>query len=223
MHDDSDLIDAENEEHCEPPSTRALLIDDASDFDESVLASARREGPMVLPWPMPGNPAGFLTFACTSEWRAFCIGLGLHFQISYIVAAKLRRAQKLYFLGWLDFDLIKAGELVALTALELGLRDRYGDKVRDRGGQMPFAALLKYLLVDGLTDDQVPMIRRCGGSIVGLLNGDRVPSLAQIRNRQAHGDPFDGFPVAGLLELVRDLIEYAYRDWASFEPQPYFG
>ena len=28
----------------------------------------------------------------------------------------------------------------------------------------------------------------------------------------AHGDPFDGFPVGGLLELVRDLIVYSYRD-----------
>jgi len=41
--------------------------------------------------------------------------------------------------------------------------------------------------------------------------------------------PFDGFPQSGLLELVRDLIDYAYRDWPSnaemaaigqFDPQP---
>jgi hypothetical protein len=50
---------------------------------------------------------------------------------------------------------------------------------------------------------------RCrGGTIVGLLTGERT----DIRNDLAHGYPFDGFPQSGLLELVRDLIEYAYRD-----------
>jgi hypothetical protein len=38
-------------------------------------------------------------------------------------------------------------------------------------------------------------------------------SLAEIRNKQAHGDPFDGLAYGGLLELVRDLIAYAYRDF----------
>jgi len=200
-----------------------VSFDGFFELDESLISGAGRQGPMVLPWPVLGNPSGFLTFSDTSQWREFCVGLGLRFQIPYIVAAKLRRAQKLYFLGWLDFDFIKAGELMALATLELALRDRYGDKVKDRRGRMSFAALLKYVLVDGLTDDKVPMLQRCGGTIVGLLNGDRVPSLAQIRNRQAHGDPFDGLPVSGLLELVRDLVEYAYRDWASFAPVPYFS
>jgi hypothetical protein len=65
---------------------------------------------------------------------------------------------------------------------------------------------------DGLTEDKIPMNRRSGGSVIPLLNGDRKPSLADIRNKQAHGDPFDGLPWSGLLELVSDLIEYAYRD-----------
>ena len=34
----------------------------------------------------------------------------------------------------------------------------------------------------------------------------------------AHGDPFDGLPVGGLLELVRDLINYAYRDFIANAP-----
>ena len=33
---------------------------------------------------------------------------------------------KLHLLAWIDFDFIKASELVALTALELALMDRYG-------------------------------------------------------------------------------------------------
>jgi hypothetical protein len=48
---------------------------------------------------------------------------------------------------------------------------------------------------------------------VGFLTGDNDPGLNKIRNGLAHGDPFDGFPYGGLLELVRDLIEYAYRNW----------
>lgn len=40
---------------------------------------------------------------------------------------------------------------------------------------------------DGLTDDKVPVIRRCGGKVVDLLTGKREPSLADIRNGSAHG------------------------------------
>jgi len=53
--------------------------------------------------------------------------------ISEIVRAKYQRAQMLYFLAWLYPDLIKVGELVGLTALELTLRDRYGNTVKARG------------------------------------------------------------------------------------------
>lgn len=42
------------------------------------------------------------------------------------------------------------------------------------------------------------MMQRYGGSVVPLLFGDRKPSLAEIGNTSAHGDPFDGFPVVGL-------------------------
>jgi hypothetical protein len=37
--------------------------------------------------------------------------------------------------------------------------------------------------------------------------------LSDIRNALAHGDPFDSLPWSGLLELVRDLIQYAYRTY----------
>jgi len=88
---------------------------------------------LTLPWPQPGQPAGFRTFETLSEWRLCVEDLGLRQGIPEIVAAKYRRAQKLYLLAWLDIDLIKAGELVALTALELALNDCYGDKVPARG------------------------------------------------------------------------------------------
>jgi hypothetical protein len=188
------------------------VMADNSFLDIALLGAVRREPPLALPWPVPGNPGGFIEFSTPAEWRAFVASLGLAAGIPEIVAAKFRRAQMLYFLAWLYNDVIKAGELMALATLELALNDRYGAKVKKRGAYRAFADLLAYMIQDGLTDDKIPMIKRCGGSAIGFVNGEVKPSLADIRNKQAHGDPFDGFPVGGLLELVRDLIEYAFRD-----------
>jgi hypothetical protein len=195
------------------------------------MSMDRLPGPLILPWPMPGNLAAVQSFITFSEWRDFVMGHGLRAGVPTIVAAKFERAQKLHLLAWIDFDVIKAGELVALTALELALQDRYGGMLKERrekataGKKRPakirplttkvetvaFADLLKYLPEDGLTDEEIPMVRRCGGSVLNRLTGECKPGLADIRNSQAHGYPFDGFPWAGLLELTRDLIEYAYR------------
>ena len=97
-----------------------------------------------------------------------CIGLFSYPGIPEIVAAKFRRAQMLYFLAWLYFDLIKAGELVGMTALELALRNRYGNQFKRRRGSPKFAHLLEKMLADGLTDDKVPLVKRSGGSVIGL-------------------------------------------------------
>lgn len=190
------------------PLTRQFLDAVAAATDDS-------SGPLILPWPMPENLAGFVSFANFADWRDFVLQFSLRDTIPQIVSAKFERAQKLYVLTWIDFDLIKAGELVALTALELALKDRYGDKVKDKKGNINFARLLNYMAKhDGLTDETFPMNRRCGGgSVVDLLVGKRNPSLADIRNDMAHGHPFDGLPWSGLLELVRDLIEHAYRPY----------
>ena len=181
-------------------------------LDIELLSGVRRDVPLNLPWPSPGNPGGFISFETATQWRTFVLSLNLPSGIPEIVAVKYRRAQMLYFLAWNYFDLIKAGELMGLATLELALNDRYGTKIEKRGKYRSFADLLKYMLVDGLTDDKVPMVQRCGGSIIGFVNGDIKPSLAERRNMIAHGDPFDGDPVGGLLEVVRDLIHYAYRD-----------
>ena len=190
------------------------------DFQRALAATADRStDPLLIVWPAPGKPAACVSFSTFVEWRDFVLRLGLKRAVPEIVAAKFERAQKLHLLAWLDFDLIKAGELVALTSLELALADRYGNMVRDKKGRIYFHRLLNYLPKhDHLTDDKVPMIRRCGGSVVDMLTGKRHPSLAEIRNNLAHGYPFDSLPYGGLLELIRDLIEYAYRDW-PIEPQ----
>jgi hypothetical protein len=76
---------------------------------------------------------------------------------------------------------------------------------------------LKYTVDhDGLTEDLIPMNRRCGppSKVLGMVTGETSPSLWDIRNDLAHGVPLNESPWAGLLELVRDLINYAYRDWA---------
>jgi hypothetical protein len=157
-----------------------------------------------------------LSFGTVNEWRDFVLGLCLNHAIPEVVAAKFRRAQKLFFLGWIDIDLIKAGELVGLTALELALKDRYGNP---RGGPK-LANLLKYMVEnDGLTDQKIPMIQRYGGTVISRFTGESKPSFAEMRNSLAHGDPYDGLPWSGLLELIRDLIHYAYRDF-RLSPQP---
>lgn len=189
-----------------------------------------RSEPLLLPWPAPGRPGGFMQFDDAEQWRAFVASLDLDPHIPQIVRGKYARAQKLYLLGWIDLDLVKAGELVALTALELALNDRYGGDVKPlprkrfdpstalmaSSPRRSFNALLKHMVTkDGLTDDQIPMIVRCGGTAIGQLTGETKPTRADRRNALAHGDPFDGLPTGGLLELVRDLIGFAYRHYLA--------
>ena len=66
------------------------------------------------------------------------------------------------------------------------------------------------------------MQQRCGlGSIIKRLTGEVRPTLANLRNELAHGYPFDGLPSSGLLEVVRDLVDYAYRDMITeYAAQP---
>jgi hypothetical protein len=170
-----------------------------------------REAALVLPWPEPGVTGGLVAFETAEAWRAAVAALTLSPAIPDVVRLKYVRAQKLYLLGWIDIDLIKAGELVALTALELAVMDRYGGAFPRK--QRSLAALLRHMVDgDGLTDAAIPMVVRCEGTAIGQLTGETKPSLADRRNKAAHGDPFDGTPVGGLVELVRDLITYAYRD-----------
>ncbi len=74
--------------------------------------------------------------------------------------------------------------------------DRYGGRISK--SKRSFAALLKYMVdSDGLTDAQIPMVVRCGGTALGQLTGETHPTLAERRNSMAHGDPFDGLPPHG--------------------------
>lgn len=203
-----------------------------------VLAATKSPGIAMLPWPTQGNPSGFMSFKSYDEWQVFILNLNLRPGLPDIVVRKFERAVKLHLLAWTDIDLIKAGELVAMTALELVVKDRYLHKAvvprreaairkakkearepykyeMERADQVPFFDLLKFMVDhDDLTDDKLAIYHRAGGgSVIAGLNGDVKPGLSGIRNRLAHGHPFETLPWAGLLEVVRDLIEYAYRDW----------
>ena len=197
-----------------------------------------RTEPLVLIWPAPGSPAAVYKFTTPDEWRAFVATLSLDPRIPDIIRLKFERAQKLFLLGWIDADLIKGAELVALTTLELALKDRFGHVVPRLSGKKidpvspegmmvqpirySFRALLKHLVDgEGLTDVQIPMIVRCGGTAIGQLNGETKPTLDDRRNAMAHGDPFDGMPTSGLIELVRDLIMFAYRGYLAQYPTTY--
>jgi len=181
--------------------------------------------PLTLMWPRPGNPGPvLLSFFNLKEWLRFIEEFNLSPQVPRTVWDKYRRAQNLYYLGWIDFDCIKAGELAALVALELALMDRYGgvnQAKRSRNNRPPsLGSLIAYMVEsDGLTDDQMPAFRKYGGgAIVRNLyetteerkaRGTAAPppmNLVERRNRAAHGDPFDNAPCAGLIEVARDLI-----------------
>lgn len=182
--------------------------------DLSRIELQDRDEPVILAWPASGDAGAFLTFSQPTEWRSFIESLDIDPRIPQIVQAKFARAQVLYLLGWADFTLVKAGELAALIALELAVTDRYSHKVAKN--KRSFASLLKHMVeVDGLTDFDIPMVTRCKGTAIGQLTGTTRPTLAERRNSLAHGDPFDGLPTGGLLELVRDLINYAYRAYIA--------
>lgn len=181
----------------------------------SIIPLPSREEPFLMPWPEKGNLNGIVKFSHAEQWRNFISNLDLDNQAPKIVRSKYIRAQKIYLLGWIDIELIKAGELVALTALELALKDRYGNKFKNN---RTLEKLLKYMVVnDGLTDEKIPIAVRCDSTVIGQIVGTSHPSLSQLRNSMAHGDPYDGIPYAGLLELVRDLINFIYRNKEEYE------
>ena len=179
-------------------------------LDAIAGARAPSSGPLVVPWPMPGNLGGLVTFTTFAEWRSFVLALSPRRTFPEIVARKFERAQKLYVLAWLDFDLIKAGELVGMTALELALTDRYAGAETQRRRKLvarkvenekreisksekwwteyvSFADLLKNMVEgDGLTEEQIPMNERCGApsKVIERLTGKVRPSLSDLRNQR---------------------------------------
>ncbi len=191
-------------------------------MDRFTINTDRSGYPLLLRWPGSTSPTQLYKFSDLSEWRNFIGNMSLNREVPQIVANKFDRARRLYFLAWIDADIIKAGELAALAALELALRDVYPAvyQQKDKKGKPKPAYIkdgLKHMREkDGLTDELIPISKKYGWTVVANLYNDKrdqTGTLVGIRNSLAHGDPFDGAPWAGLLEVVRDLIDYMYRDW----------
>ena len=89
-------------------------------------------GERTIPWPSPGQPGSFVTFADFPEWQRVILGFQLAVGVPRSMADLFDRALKLYLTAWLDFDLVTAGEMVALAALEHSLRDCYLGYFRER-------------------------------------------------------------------------------------------
>lgn len=209
----------------------------APDFLTALAFAAEKiPGSRTLPWPSPKLLGGLVTFADFAEWQQVILSFRLSTGVPLNMVGLFDRALKLYLAAWLDFDLVTAGEMAALATLEHSLRDCYLSDFRDRHNKKVVAraksekrspkleenfrpesirldALLKHMYQrDGLTDDQLPCVRKYGGSIMRLLTDEADPKLAEMRNVRMHGNPFGSGYQSGLLEVVRDLIEYAYRD-----------
>lgn len=189
--------------------------------------------PLEVHWNSGG---GVRTFRSFDQWRSFieCFDLAPGIP-TLTILPKYRRAQRLYLLGWLDYAAIEAGQLAAVVALEYALQDRYGadifaqkqrravlwkqanpDKTtKEVSSKASLSELLSYLVRDAkITDADIPMSQRSGVSLLARIDpeGGAKPSLLNIRNSMAHGDPFGSGAAPDLLELCRDLIEFAYRD-----------
>jgi hypothetical protein len=115
-------------------------------LDALAQADDRSSSPLTFLWPSPGFPGGqLISFTGFSDWQAFVVDLGLHQIVPEIVADKFERGQKLLLLlAWVDFDLFTAGELIALTALELALKDLYGTKVKRQKGESLCRPIVAY-------------------------------------------------------------------------------
>lgn len=88
-----------------------------------------RAQPLVLIWPDDGNPVAPWTFAESAEWWNFVSRLSLDPHIPDITRLKFEPAQKLFLLGSIVIDLLRGAEFVALTALEVALKDCFGHVV----------------------------------------------------------------------------------------------
>ena len=131
-----------------------------------ISALPARGIPFTIPWiHTPSIPSGLRSFATYPEWESYVLSLDLHSNVWVQTRHRWSRVLNIYLLAWLDVDLIKAGELAALTALEMALKERYGQHyaTRKNGPENPpsLRVLLKHLVEqDGLTNDDIPIAKK---------------------------------------------------------------
>ncbi len=191
----------------------------------------RHPGQLSLSWPDHDPLQGGRLFLKFDDWYAFIDALSLTAQTPTKLAARWTRVQSAYLLAWLTPDHLIAADLLTFTALEYAVMDRYGHLATPRPKYNPkkpnasmrvsFGKALDYIVTgDGLTDAILPFSLKYGGGVTNRLVHDNPtrPTLPDIRNWLAHGEPLEPGPTSGLPELVRDLIDYAYRGWPTPDP-----
>lgn len=225
---------------------------------EMAAKQLRADGRLTVPWVLPLDRLPFRTFGSVREWLDALVALDLDpaLPIPTVVREKFIRALKVYLAAWVDADILVVAEAAAYGAMELAVRDQYGEKVRalqlgrkakagegksnaapkrtsktstseetlpqfaDEPQPPPLSALLDYMVRhDRLTDADLPTAcPYLGNTAVDRLRNYKLkdpkaarPSIAELRNRVSHGDPRATSPYAGSLQLVRDIIHYAYR------------
>ena len=169
----------------------------------------RDSNSLQFPRPVVGQPAAIQQFIDIADWRKYVLDLRLSGSVPEISRRKYDQVLRLLFMAWLDDSIIKLAELGALAALEGAIKARYPDKFNG------LEAALKYLVKSGgVTDEALRVFRETGmpvmQNILRTSKNGSGSSLSEIRNRLAHGDPFEIMPWAGLFEVVRDLIDFMY-------------
>ena len=197
-------------------------------LDAFKLPLDRSNAPFVVPWlHTPETPSGLRSFTNIMEWRAYIRDLRLDEGVWPGAAQKFQRAQKLYFLAWLDADLIKAGELVALTALELALKERYAFRIlelrRQAGGRkrdIYLRDLLKYVVEqDGLTDEKLPTVQKYGGAVVRNLY--ETDAAREARLYEVQGDRKAKRAMAAVPPMTLDAIRNGAAHGDPFDTFPW--
>ena len=74
-------------------------------FDLPEFDPDRSAVPLTLMWSRPGNPGPvYLTFSNLAAWQQFIAEFDLNPLVPQVMWDKYHRAQRLYYLGWIDGD-----------------------------------------------------------------------------------------------------------------------
>lgn len=92
----------------------------------------RAGGTLSVPWVLPLDQLPFRTFESLQEWLEALVSLDLDQSsaIPTVVREKYLRALKVYLAAWVDADILVIAEAAAYGAMELAVRDQYGERVR---------------------------------------------------------------------------------------------
>ena len=153
-------------------------------------------------------------FAHIREWRDYLLTLQINdTRVPGIHCDAYHNALRALLLAWVEPAIVQSAEMQALRSLEGALCGAYFqrllEKERTRRRKLKpeaFKPSLGQFLdfmseCDDLPDTMHSKSRFGPGS-----------ALNTIRNRLAHGTPLNTLPCGGLLESVRDVIIYAYRN-----------